>query len=75
LIYNYIIAINQSINENYTAPIQDTYSEAFPTQVKRKETLLKSWWNWEQASFGRRLRSDGSPNKVVGPTTDKARRS
>ena len=45
----------------YIAPLQDPYSEALPTQAKQKRTVLRRWWNWEQASFGRCLRSTGSP--------------
>ena len=48
------ISINQSI-KIYIAPLQDTNSEALPTQAKRKRTLLRRWWNWEQAPFGRCL--------------------
>jgi len=50
---------NQSVNQSvkiYIASIQDTYSEALPTQAKRKRTALRRWWNWEQAPFGRCLR-------------------
>jgi len=57
-------SINQSI-KIYTAPLQDPYSEALPTQAKRKK--------WEQAPFGRCLRSIGRPFQVVGPTTEKER--
>ena len=34
--------LNQSINQSikiYIAPLQDTYSEALPTQAKRKRSL------------------------------------
>jgi len=55
----------------YIAPLQDPYSEALPTQAKRKWTVLRRWWNWEQALFGRCLRSIGSPFHVAGPTTEK----
>jgi len=40
-------SINQSI-KIYIAPIQDPYSEALPTQAKRKRTVLRRWWNWEK---------------------------
>jgi len=66
--WNAIASINQSI-KIYKAPLQDTYSEALPTQAKRKRTVFRRWWNWEQAPFGRCLRSTGSPFQVVGPTT------
>src|SRR6218665_2187230 len=49
------LSISQSINQSvkiYIAPSQDTYSEELPTQVKRKTTVLRRWWNWEQAPFG-----------------------
>ena len=64
--------INQSV-KIYIAPIQDTYSEALPTQAKRKLTVWRRWWNWEQAPFGRCLRSTGSPFQVVEPTTENER--
>ena len=51
-------SINQSI-KIYLAPLQDTYSEALPTQAKRKRTVFRRWLNWEQAPFGRCLRSAG----------------
>src|SRR6218665_4228116 len=50
-----VLYINQSI-KIYIAPLQDTYSEALLTQAKRKRTVLRRWWNWEQAPFGRCLR-------------------
>jgi len=59
----------------YIAPLQGPYSEALPTQAKRKRTVLGRWWNWEQASFSRCLRSIGSSFQVVGPTTEKERSS
>jgi len=58
---------NQSV-EIYIAPLQDSYSEALLTQAKWKRTVLRRWWNWEQATFGRCLRSTGSPFQVFGPT-------
>ena len=64
--------LNQSINI-YIAPLQDTYSEALPTQAKRKRTVFRRWWNWEQAPFGRCLGSTGSPFQVFGPTTENER--
>src|SRR6218665_1097158 len=39
-----IESINQSI-KIYIAPLQDTYSEALPTQAKRKGTVFRRWWN------------------------------
>jgi len=51
--------LNQSINQSikiYIVPLQDPYSEALPTQAKWKKTVLRRWWNWEQATFGRCLR-------------------
>ena len=36
--------LNQSI-KIYIAPLQDTYSEALPTQAKRKRTVFRRWWN------------------------------
>ena len=42
--------INQSI-KIYIAPLQDPYSEALLTQAKQKRTVLRRWWNWEQAPF------------------------
>jgi len=65
-----IFNVNQSI-KIYIASLQDSYSEALPTQAKRKRTVFRRWWNWEQAPFGRWLRSIGSPFQVVGPTTEK----
>ena len=38
------VQINQSI-KIYIAPLQDTYSEALPTQAKRKRTVFRRWWN------------------------------
>jgi len=72
---NNTININQSVKFYIAlqAPLQDTYSEALPIQAKRKRTVLRRWWNWEQAPFGRCLRSTGSPFQVVGPTTEKER--
>src|SRR6218665_2234802 len=70
------LSISQSINQSvkiYIAPSQDTYSEELPTQVKRKTTVLRRWWNWEQAPFGGRLRSTGSPFQVFRPTTENER--
>ena len=55
--------ISQSI-KIYIAPPQDPYSEALTTQAKRKRAVLRRWWNWEQALFGRCLRSIGSPFHV-----------
>jgi len=49
------IVFNQS-TKIYIAPRQDTYSEALPTQAKRKRTDFRRWWNCEQAPFGRCLR-------------------
>jgi len=41
----------------YLAPLQDPYSEALPTQAKRRRAVLKKMlWYWEQAPFGRCLR-------------------
>jgi len=37
----------------YIAPFQDLYSEALLTHAKWKRTLLRRWWNWVQAPFGR----------------------
>ena len=37
-------SINQSI-KIYIAPLQDTYSEALPTQANRKKTVFRRWWN------------------------------
>jgi len=42
-----MLSINQSV-KIYIAPLQDTYSEALQTQAKRKRTVLRRWWNWEQ---------------------------
>jgi len=67
-----LLCNNQSV-KIYIAPLQDTYSEALPTQAKRKRKVLRRWWNWEQALFGRCLRSTGSPFGVVGPTTENER--
>ena len=67
------VYITQSINQSvktYIAPLQDTYSEALPNQSKRKRTVLRRWWNWEQAPFWRCLRSTGRSFQVVGPTTE-----
>jgi len=52
-----LLSINQSV-KIYIAPLQDTcaYSEALPTKAKRKRTVFRRWWNWEQAPFGRCLR-------------------
>ena len=52
------------------APLQEPYSEELLTQAKRKRTVLRRWWNWEQVPFGRCLRSIGSPFQVVGQTTE-----
>src|SRR6218665_3334475 len=52
---------------------KDPYSETLLTQAKRKRTVLRRWWNREQAPFGRCLRSTGSPFQVVGPTTENER--
>jgi len=57
----------------YIAPLQDPYSEALLTQAKWKRTVLRKLCNWEQALFGRCLRSIWSPFQVVGPTTEKER--
>src|SRR6218665_1825824 len=41
-------SFNQSINQSikiYIAPLQDTYSEALPTQAKRKRIVFRRWWN------------------------------
>src|SRR6218665_3249188 len=62
-------SINQSV-KIYIVPLQDTYSEALPTKAKRKRTVFRRWWNWEQAPFGRCLRSTGTPFQVFGPTTE-----
>jgi len=64
------LSIKQSI-KIYIAPLQDPYSKVLQIQAKRKRTLLRRWWNREQAPFGRCLRSIGSPFQVVGPTTEK----
>ena len=37
-------SINQSVQNVYSA-LQDIYSEALPTQAKRKRTVLRRWWN------------------------------
>ena len=66
------LSINQSI-KIYIALLQDTYSEAPPTQAKRKRTVFRRWWNWEQAPFGRCLRSTGNPFQVFGPTAENER--
>src|SRR6218665_1219808 len=52
---------------------KDPYSETLLTQAKRKRTVLRRWWNREQAPFGRCLRSTGSPFPVFGPTTENER--
>src|SRR6218665_3345085 len=52
---------------------KDPYSETLLTQAKRKRTVLRRWWNREQAPFGKCLRSTGSPFQVVGPTTENER--
>jgi len=51
------------------------YSEVLPTQAKgkRKRTVFRRWWNWEQAPFGRYLRSIGRSFQVVGITKEKER--
>ena len=44
--YNHIMTLSQSINRAikiYIASLQDPYSEALPTQAKRKITVLR-WW-------------------------------
>ena len=64
-----LFSINQSV-KIYIAPLQDTYSEALPTQAKRKRSLEKVV---ELASFGRCLRSTGSPFQVFGPSTENER--
>jgi len=66
----YFSLINQSMTM-YIAPLQDRYSEALSTQAKRKRTVFKSWWNWEDAPFGRCIRSEGSLFQVAAPTTEK----
>jgi len=74
--FQLFISINQSVNQSikiYIAALKDPYSEALPIQAKRNRTVLRRWWNWEQAPFGRCLRSIGSPFQVVGPTTEKER--
>jgi len=38
------VSINQLI-KIYIAPLQDSYSEALPTQAKRKRTVMRRWWN------------------------------
>ena len=43
---------NQSINQSKFIPLQEPYSEALPTQAKRKRTVLRRWWKWEQAHLG-----------------------
>ena len=63
-----LLWIYQSV-KTYIAPLQDTYLETLPTQAKRKRTVLRRWWNWEQAPFGRCL----SPFQVFGPTTENER--
>jgi len=63
---------NQSV-KIYIAPLQDTYSEVLPTQAKRKRRVFRRWWNWEQAPFGRCLRSTGSSFQGFGPTTENER--
>ena len=48
LIYTLIILfylISQSVNKICIAPIPDPYSEALPTQAKRKRTVFSRWWN------------------------------
>jgi len=62
------ISINQSI-KIYLAPLQDPYLEALLSQTKQKRTVLRRWWNWEQAPFGRCFRSNGCPFQMVGPIT------
>src|SRR6218665_98105 len=37
-------SINQLI-KIYIVPLQDTYSEALPTQAKWKRTVFSRWWN------------------------------
>jgi len=49
---------NQSI-KIYITPLHDPYSLTLPTQAKRKRTVLRRRWNWEQAPFGRCLKSIG----------------
>jgi len=39
----------------YIVRLQDAYSEALLAQAKRKVTILRRWWNWGQAPFGRCL--------------------
>jgi len=50
----------------YIAPLKDPYSEALPTQAKRKRTVFRSWWNGEQTPFGRFFRSRESPFQGSG---------
>src|SRR6218665_1776344 len=40
----FCLSINQSV-KIYIAPLQDTYSEALPTQAKRKRRVFRRWWN------------------------------
>ena len=42
--YLTVKSINQLI-KIYIAPLEDPYSEALPTQAKRKRTVLRMWWN------------------------------
>ena len=69
-----LVNIIQSINM-YITSLQDPYSEALPTQVTLKRTVLRRtwWWNWEHSPLARCLRSIGSPFHVVGPTTENER--
>ena len=67
-----VVSINQLI-QIYIALLQYPYLEVLLTQAKWKWKVFRSWWIWEQAPFGRCLRSEGSPLHVVGPTTEKKR--
>ena len=64
------ININQSI-KIYIVPFQDQFSEVLSTQTKWKRTVLRKWWIWEQAPFGRCLSAIGTPFQVVESTTEK----
>jgi len=45
----------------YIVSLQSSCSEALLTQAKRKISVFRSWWYWEQKLFGRCLRSKGRP--------------
>src|ERR1700733_14781505 len=57
----------------YIAPLQEIYSEALPTPVRRKRTVLRLERNTDGIDLGRRRSSRGSPFQVKGPRTEKAR--